>query len=61
MALRPGESSGLAGRVVPMAHTHHLLLLLSLQGPAWMSGDLALVVSGSASDQPKENQRGSFV
>lgn len=35
-AFRPGESSGAAGRVAPMAHTHHALLLLSPQGPAWM-------------------------
>lgn len=60
--LRPGESSGGAGRV---AHDGPWTSPLAASQPSGPSSDedeiLALVVSGSGSNQLKENQRGSFV
>lgn len=60
--LRPGESSGGAGRV---AHDGPRTSPIAASQPSEPSSDedeiLALVVSGSGSNQLKENQRGSFV
>lgn len=61
--LRPGESSGGAGRV---AHNGPWTSPIAASQPSGSSSVedeiLALVVSGSCSDQLKENQRGgSFV